>query len=385
MMKVNDFLDMVKKAVNSKTLYVMGGWGYPLTTSNKDRTQGNEYNRRTERKKKIYAASADTFAFDCVGLCKAVLWGWYGNADLKNGGASYASNGVPDYDAKEMMFSGCKDPTTDFSHIEAGEFLWLDGHCGIYLGDGLAAESTPIWKDGVQITAVSNIGQKSGYNSRKWTYHGHLKYVDYSAVKPEPKVEYREGEEYQVICDELNVRTKAEVSDSSTVVTVLKKGAKVKCKSTTKDSSGNMWMRIENGWICCIYNNNIYVTYSGWAKIDGKWYFYDSNGNMVKSNWVKYKGDFYYLGANGVMLTGWQTINGHRYYLYPEDGHMAQDEWIDNLFLDMSGAQTYEHKGEWKSDKKGKWWQDTSGWYPKNRYVRIGKKNYKFKADGYLS
>lgn len=184
MMKVDKFLTQIRKAVNSKTLYVMGGWGFPLTASNKDRTQSQAYNRRPERKSKIYAAASDVFSFDCVGLAKSVLWGWNAQADQKNGGAVYGSNGVPDWDAKVMMFSGCSDPTTDFSHIDPGEFLWLDGHCGVYLGDGLAAESTPIWKDGVQITAVANLGSKKGYNSRKWTYHGHLKYVDYSGAVP---------------------------------------------------------------------------------------------------------------------------------------------------------------------------------------------------------
>lgn len=317
-MPVDKFLAQVKKAVNSKTLYVMGGWGFPLTASNKDRTQSQPYNQRSERKTKIYAASADTFAFDCVGLCKGVLWGWDANADLKNGGAVYGSNGVNDYDAKEMMFSGCSDPTTDFSHIDPGEFLWLDGHCGIYLGDGLAAESTPIWKDGVQITAVSNLGPKTGYNARKWTYHGHLKYVDYAKKTkyPQPPFEastvreiyyrktptknapdrvgminkgatltieevdgefgkvtgyvlltsnfkyksmdgYTVGKEYKVTCSELNIRASA--STNAKVVGELKKGAKVTCKALKIDASGNTWMQIKDGWIAAHYNGERYV------------------------------------------------------------------------------------------------------------------------------
>ena len=242
MMKVDKFLTQIRKAVNSKTLYVMGGWGFPLTSSNKDRTQSQPYNRRPERKSKIYAAASDVFGFDCVGLAKAVLWGWDAKADQKNGGAVYGSNGVPDWDAKVMMFSGCKDPTTDFSHIDPGEFLWLDGHCGVYLGDGLAAESTPIWKDGVQITAVANLGSKTGYNSRRWTYHGHLKYVDYSGAVPSkyPPVPF----DIRAL-KKLDVR-KEPYSDTPIVGSVPTKG--IRTITELGGSSGD-YGKIDEGWI----------------------------------------------------------------------------------------------------------------------------------------
>lgn len=307
MMQVQEFLSQVRKAVNSKTLYVMGGFGAPAGYGN-NRTRymnNNDYNRQPDRQAKISRASDDTFFFDCVGLCKGVLWGWDALAGRVYGGADYGSNGVPDYDAKMMMFSGCTDPTTDFSKIDPGEFLWLDGHCGIYLGDGLAAESTPIWADGVQITAVANLGSKKGYNSRTWTYHGHLKYVDYKAS-----------------------------------------GYKSK-----------------------------------WVKVDGKWYYYDKDGVMVTSDWVRYKGAWYYLGDDGAMLTGWYIVDQVEYYFHP-DGHMAQDEWIDGIFLGMDGRK-YKHKGEWKSDKKGKWWE-SDGCYPRGRSVRIDNKDCAFDKKGYL-
>ena len=53
-------------------------------------------------------------------------------------------------------------------------------HIGIYIGDGLCVECTPAWKNCVQITAVGNIGTKSGYNTRTWKKHGKLPYVDYT-------------------------------------------------------------------------------------------------------------------------------------------------------------------------------------------------------------
>lgn len=257
-MKVNDFIRMLKKAYNSKTLYVMGGWGFPLNSDNKKRTFVQPYNCEPARKVKINAASSDTFAFDCCGLPRSILWGWRADTKDRNGGATYCANGVPEYDAKQFMFEGCTEQSRDFSKIEPGEFLWLDGHCGVYLGEGLAIESTPKWKDGVQITAVANIGKKKGYESRTWTYHGHLKYVDYSGVQPTPTpTEYVVGKDYKVICkDTLNVR--ADASVSARKITELIPQTTITCREVKKDADGNTWIKID-GWIAAKYNGETYV------------------------------------------------------------------------------------------------------------------------------
>jgi hypothetical protein len=172
-------------AKNYKTLYVMGCFGWPMTSTMKARAKKEQsYNRKADRVAKIDAADAKTFGFDCVNLIKALLWGWTGDATKNYGGATYGSNNVPDINDGQMI-KVCSEVSTDFSNIQVGELLWLEGHVGIYIGNGLAVESTPSWKDGVQITAVHNIGKKSGYNGRSWTKHGKLPYVSYPAeAKP---------------------------------------------------------------------------------------------------------------------------------------------------------------------------------------------------------
>lgn len=168
-------------AKNHKTLYVMGCFGWPMTADMKARAKKEQsYNRKPERTAKIDAASTKTFGFDCVCFIKALLWGWSGDAKHKYGGAAYKSNGVPEINADQMI-EVCKDVSTNFSNIQVGEVVWMKGHIGVYIGNGLAVESTPSWKDGVQITAVHNIGKKSGYNGRSWTKHGKLPYVTYPA------------------------------------------------------------------------------------------------------------------------------------------------------------------------------------------------------------
>lgn len=170
-------LDFIAKAIdiacNYKTLYVMGCFGSPLTASNKIRyCQNHSYNKDPERTAMIQNASADTFGFDCVCLVKGILWGWDGDTSKTYGGATYASNGVPDVGA-DTMINYCEDISSDFSNILPGEFVWMSGHCGIYIGEGEVVESTPAWKNCVQITKLS---------ARKWLKHGKLPWVEYERV-----------------------------------------------------------------------------------------------------------------------------------------------------------------------------------------------------------
>ena len=64
-----------------------------------------------------------------------------------------------------------------------GEYLWTDGHCGIYVGDGLCVECTTRWENCVQITAVYNIAEQAGYNGRFWKKHGKLPYIEYEYLE----------------------------------------------------------------------------------------------------------------------------------------------------------------------------------------------------------
>lgn len=215
-----------KVAKNYKTLYVMGCFGWPMTASMKARAKKEQsYNRKSARAAKIDAADSKTFGFDCVNLIKALLWGWSGDASKNYGGASYGSNGVPDVN-DSLMIKACNDVSTDFSNIQVGEVVWLEGHIGVYIGNGLAVEATPSWKDGVQITAVHNIGKKSGYNGRSWTKHGKLPYVTYEEIKEESTVNV-----------ELKVLKKGAKGNSVKAMQALLIGYGYNCGSTGVDGS----------------------------------------------------------------------------------------------------------------------------------------------------
>ena len=179
MITVEQFLNNFENMLKCKTLYVMGGFGCALTAKRKERIlgpNGYAYNKNDARKKKIIAASSDTFGFDCGGAIKGNLWGFVGDPDKVYGGAVYKSNGVPDVSAAGFLKS-CSNVSTDFSKIVPGAFLYMTNHCGIYKGNGEVYEASPALADGFQVTKLSQ---------RKWLKWGLLtQYVNYGAPKPE--------------------------------------------------------------------------------------------------------------------------------------------------------------------------------------------------------
>ena len=165
-------------ADNYKTIYIMGCFGAPLSQSNKKRyTNNHSFNRKPSRQNVINAASEDTFGFDCLGLVEGIIWGWRGDVNAPYGGAAYQSNGVKDNSA-DGVINICEDVSTNFKKLVPGELLWMPGHVGVYIGGGIAIESTPSWNDGVQFSKVANMGSCSGA-ARRWEKHGKLPWIEY--------------------------------------------------------------------------------------------------------------------------------------------------------------------------------------------------------------
>lgn len=185
-MKASEFVQKhMDAAKNYKTVYMWGVFGAPVTEQLiKEKAAQYPAWYTTQRQAAFRALiGKGYFGFDCVNLTKGILWGWNGNANAAYGGAKYAANGVPDVSA-DGMIAKCTDVSAaGWDKMQPGEGLWMPGHWGVYIGDGLAAECTPAWENCVQITAVGNIGAKSGYNKRIWTKHGKLPWVEYDAAK----------------------------------------------------------------------------------------------------------------------------------------------------------------------------------------------------------
>lgn len=163
-----EFIERLKSVAALRTYYVKGGFGIVLNEKGKERViKSYKYNK--DRADKIRALPDDTFGFDCCGLIKGVIWGFWGNELLVYGGASYKSNGLDDLGEKGLLniCTNLKD-ITSYYDIEAGDFLYMPGHCGIYIGDGKVIESTPSGKCGVQITDFERV---------KWKASGKLPFI----------------------------------------------------------------------------------------------------------------------------------------------------------------------------------------------------------------
>lgn len=172
-MTSQEFINKLLNIVNNyKTIYAYGTWGQVLTNdiiNAKAKQYPGWYNTSNKNKLKNLVGKG-YYVFDCVGLIKGVLWGWCGNG-TKNGGAVYQSNGVPDVSANGMI-SKCSNVSTNFSNIQMGEAVWMEGHIGIYYKDGKVIECSPAFQDKVQITNLSQ---------RAWKKHGKLPYISYTS------------------------------------------------------------------------------------------------------------------------------------------------------------------------------------------------------------
>ena len=65
---------------------------------------------------------------------------------------------------------------------------------------------------------------------------------------------------------------------------------------------------------------------TGWRKIHGACYFYNSKGRMICGSF-KYKGHYYYCTANGKRFTGWLKRSGKKYYYSRKNGAMYRNRW----------------------------------------------------------
>lgn len=186
-MKATEFVEKLKYVASLKTTYLMGGFGCRLGLDWYNENYQWNKDHAAEIKKK-YNTNPITFGFDCVCYLKSVLfWQFAGDPSKEFGGSKYSEK--TDLTIQAMLDS-CPDLTDKrWDEIEPGEFVWLEGHIGAYLGDGLVAEATPAWNSGAQISALGNIGQVKGYPTRTWTKHGHSKFISYESSETDQYAE----------------------------------------------------------------------------------------------------------------------------------------------------------------------------------------------------
>lgn len=130
---------------------------------------------------------------------------------------------------------------------------------------------------------------------------------------------------------------------------------------------------------------SIYKDSNQWKLISGNWYFFNGTGYMM-TGWLSSNEQWYYLANSGEMLTA-QWIDGG--YYVKVSGEMARNEWVDQdqYYVDENGKWDPERgktQGGWKSDTKGKWYQNSNGTYPVNEWKKIDGKWFYFDEHGYM-
>lgn len=112
---------------------------------------------------------------DCVGLVKGYCW-----FDPEAQSIGHAVNGMPDI-ATEQMIEWCDEKgSIDTMPEIPGLLLWMDGHVGIYIGDGYAIEAM-----GTRYGVVKT--QVAGRGWQKWGKIPCIEYIE-EAEETEPTV-----------------------------------------------------------------------------------------------------------------------------------------------------------------------------------------------------
>lgn len=131
------------------------------------------------------------------------------------------------------------------------------------------------------------------------------------------------------------------------------------------------WKKINGDWYyfntVSENNNPVGVNKTGWLYDNGCWYYFYSTGQMatgfinlgdnalyyldesntssigiMRTGWQKINGYWYYFntssdnGVEGMMRFGWQEINGKWYYFY-STGEMAESTYINGYYVNYNG------------------------------------------------
>ena len=152
------------------------------------------------------------------------------------------------------------------------------------------------------------------------------------------------------------------------------------------------WAEEENQWR--FYENNKPVV--NWKQIQGKWYFFDQNGNrlsnttfdgyvfdkdgvMASGGWSKLEDKWYYTNSSGkISQQKWEKIGGVWYY-FDKDGIMLNNTIWDGYLFSKSGAMVSQ--GWAKLDEKW-FYANTSGKISQEKWEKIGGSWYYFDKDG---
>ena len=135
-----------------------------------------------------------------------------------------------------------------------------------------------------------------------------------------------------------------------------------------------------------------------WKQIQGKWYYFDQNGDrlqstiykgyafdqdgvMIENSWTKLDNQWYYADPSGRLAQNtWKKINGSWYY-FDQNGSMTSNTSVDGYLLTKSGAMA--EKG-WVKVNQIWYYVTPSGRISQDKWEKINGSWYYFDKNGVM-
>ena len=159
-----DLAEWAKQAYAKKWGYVYGTYGEVLTESILTIKISQFPEQVGDNAELIRRHWLGGRTADCIGLIKGYAW-----FNCDTGQIEYRSNGVRDTGSDPMLDMATEEGTIDTMPDIPGIAVWMDGHIGIYVGDGqtIHAANTEL---GVIMTPLAQSG---------WTHWLKIPYISY--------------------------------------------------------------------------------------------------------------------------------------------------------------------------------------------------------------
>lgn len=197
---------------------------------------------------------------------------------------------------------------------------------------------------------------------------------------------------------------------------IVNRRVKVNNQNYIIDEKGNVKENnVKNGWVYEISskNNNAYYmidgTYViGWKKIDGVWYYFDSETQSrvtgmltiaekkysfdsigrMQTGWIQNEDGLYWADSSGALATdGWRTINNKKYYFDDYKAVTGMKVYSGFLyFFGTDGSLLMKITGDarWISLEGNYYYYMGNAAYAYNGIYKIDGKSYYFHDDGSL-
>ncbi len=326
----------------------------------------NKYNNQYPYNLGYYNGSE--ISWDCWNLGKSIIWtngaivnnytvGTYAKVDT--------SCGLGDWDGLTIV-QQAPNFSNDFSNLVPGEWLYLNGHTGYYIGNGQVIECTGgSWGIyGITYSQIDGNGNRSrnGKAEGKWLYHGMVPWLDYttnSEAKKLTKKTYPSHCTIKVTENDKNIMSlpcSNKTNSKSDKVESAPKGSTYEAIGLILNTEDNLWYKVKakNGKEGYIFAGNVSFVSAITSDITGPGISVPSNHTHGKNyvltgsvnssyNELTNVSAYVYSGSNKI-TGGTASVNGKSYSL----GRSAIDNQTEFNKLAV-GQYTYKVTASYKS------------------------------------